>query len=255
MIDLHSHILPGLDDGPEELDGSIAIAREAAANGVTAIAATPHVRDDFPTTSHSMMAAVAQLRGALRDARIDVDLLPGAEVAFDRLRHLGLDELRSFGLGGSAQYLLVELPFFGWPLDIADQVSSLREAGFTTVLAHPERNLALQESPARLVDLVRSGVLVQATAGSLVGNFGTSASRTAKQLVESGLVHLLATDTHKAGGSRSAFSGVVTAIGDPALMHWLTTDVPAAIVAGTRLPDRPSAALSWRRVGRRRSST
>jgi protein-tyrosine phosphatase len=252
VIDLHTHVLPGLDDGPAELEGSIAIAREAAANGVTALAATPHVRDDYPTTPRAMTDALATVREALRDARIDIDVLPGAEVAFDSLRDLDLDELRSFGLAGSPSHLLVELPFFSWPFDLTEQLQRLREAGLTTVLAHPERNSAVQESPQRLADLVRSGVLVQVTAGSLAGGFGGTAARTAKTLISTGLAHLVASDTHRAGGFRTALGPALDGIRDPALIRWLTCDVPAAIVEGSPCPPRPEKQPPWYRGALRR---
>jgi protein-tyrosine phosphatase len=252
VIDLHTHILPGLDDGPADLEGSIAIAREAALGGVTALAATPHVRDDFPTTASAMASALATVREAVREARIDLEVLPGAEIAFDRLHALPLEELRSLGLGGSSN-LLVELPFFGWPLDAAEQLRRLREAGFTTVLAHPERNSAVQKSPARLVDLVRAGVLVQVTAGSLVGDFGPLVRRTARELMSSNLVHVLATDTHRASGPRTTLGASLKAIKDPGLRNWLVSDVPSAVIEGTLPPGRPSPARRWTHAARRRS--
>ena len=174
MIDLHSHVLPGLDDGAAELGASIAMAREAAAAGITALAATPHVRDDYPTTAREIEDALAAVRRAVREQGIEVEILSGAEIAFDRLHSLDEDELRPFGLGGSPNHLLIELPFFGWPLDTADQLRRLRGAGFTTVLAHPERNSAVQDSPQRLADLVSDGALVQLTAASITGGFGSA---------------------------------------------------------------------------------
>jgi protein-tyrosine phosphatase len=247
VIDLHTHVLAGLDDGPDRLKGSRAIAEEAAANGVRALVATPHVRDDYPTTAHAMLEAVAKLRKALRKAKIDIDVLPGAEIAFDHLQQLGLEELRLLGLGGNPHYLLIELPFFGWPLDAAGQLRRLGDAGLNTVLAHPERNSAVQESPQRLAELVRDGALVQITAGSLTGTFGPAAARTAKSLLSAGLVHVAASDTHRAGGRRTAIAPALAPLKDPALVRWLTHDVPAAIVEGSKIPPRPSRGPQWAR--------
>jgi protein-tyrosine phosphatase len=249
VIDLHSHVLPGLDDGPVDLTGSVAIAREAAAGGVTVIAATPHVREDYPTSAVAIADALVTVREALRAASIGIEVLPGAEVAFERLRHLDLDQLRAYGLAGSPNYLLVELPFFGWPPGIHEQVQRLEEGGMTTVLAHPERNSAVQESPRRLAELVGGGVLVQVTAGSLAGGFGSTVARTANALLSGGLVHLVASDTHRAGGSgsRTALGPAVESLRDPALAHWLTHAVPAAIVAGVAPPPRPPRRDRWYR--------
>src|SRR2546421_10712866 len=107
MIDLHSHILFGLDDGAATLEQSLEIARAAVEDGIEVIAATPRVRDDYPTTADEMETAVERLRRELRAADIPLELRPGGELAVDRLG-LGREELRRFGLGGSDRYLLVE---------------------------------------------------------------------------------------------------------------------------------------------------
>ena len=247
MIDLHSHVLPGLDDGAAELGASIAMAREAAAAGITALAATPHVRDDYPTTAREIEDALAAVRRAVREQGIEVEILSGAEIAFDRLHSLDEDELRPFGLGGSPNHLLIELPFFGWPLDTADQLRRLRGAGFTTVLAHPERNSAVQDSPQRLADLVSDGALVQLTAASITGGFGSAAARSSRTLLSAGLVHLIATDTHRADGRGTALGPALDSLRDPALARWLTRDVPRAIVEGAACPPRPHSHSGWLR--------
>jgi len=240
VIDLHTHVLAGLDDGPADLEGSLEIAKEAAENGVKILVATPHVRDDFPTTPREMMEAVATLHAALRQAKVEIELLPGAEIAFDYLPELGVEDLCFLGLAGNSDYLLIELPFFGWPLDAAERIEQLAAAGFTTVLAHPERNNAVQQSPRRLVELVELGALVQVTATSLTGGFGQEAARSSKALLDSGLVHIVASDTHRAGGRRAALGSALDTLRDPVLAAWLSEDVPDAIVRGTAVPPRPS---------------
>ena len=255
MIDLHTHVLAGVDDGPAEREGSIAIAREAAENGVTILAATPHVRDDYPTTSESMLEAVATVKQWLREADIAVDVLPGGEIAFDRLAAAHPDRLRPFGLAGSKSHLLVEMPVFGWPLDALEQVRRLRGAGMTMVLAHPERNIAVQSSPGRLAELVQEGALVQVTAGSLLGNFGKPAMSTARMLIADGLVHLVASDVHRAADRGKALVPALATLRDPALARWLTHEVPGAIIAGAPVPQRPSPRPRWRRGGHARTAS
>jgi protein-tyrosine phosphatase len=255
VIDLHTHVLPGLDDGPADLDGSLAIAREAEGSGVEALAATPHVRDDYPTTPSEMLRALARVRVALDEARIGVDVLPGAEIAFDRLRGLELDELASFGLGGSPTHVLVEMPVFTWPLDAEAQVRRLRAGGMMIVLAHPERNVLVQESASRLAGLVRAGCLVQLTSASLLGGFGARAATTARTLVGAELAHMLASDTHGAGGRGTALAPAAAGLGDSALADWLTKAVPMAVIAGEPCPPRPgtrSGRLRLRRSERAR---
>ena len=241
MIDLHSHVLPGLDDGASGLDGKRGDGAGGGAAGITALAATPHVRDDYPTTAAEMQDALAVVRRAVRERGIELEILPGAEIAFDRLHTLDADELRALTLGGSPNHLLIELPFFGWPLDTADELRRLREAGFTAVLAHPERNSAVQDSPQRLADLVSAGALVQLTAASITGEFGPAAARSSKTLLSAELAHLIATDTHRAGGRGTALRPALESLNDPALARWLTRDVPAAILEGSPCPPRPAS--------------
>lgn len=254
MIDLHSHVLPGLDDGASGLEGSVGMAREAVAAGITALAATPHVRDDYPTTAAEMQDALAIVRRAVRELGIDLEILPGAEISFDRLHSLQIDDLRPFALGGSPNHLLIELPFFGWPLDTANQLRRLREAGYTAVLAHPERNSAVQESPQLLAGLVDDGALVQLTAASITGDFGRAAARSSRTLLSAGLAHVVATDTHRAQGRGSALGPALASLRDPALARWLTLDVPTAIIEGSRCPPRPVSRSSWLGKGLQRGN-
>ena len=239
MIDLHSHILPGLDDGPATAEESLELARAAVADGVDVIAATPHVRDDWPTTPDAMETALERLRAAIAEAEIGLDVRPGGELA---LEHLSLppEELRRFGLGGSATYLLVETPYVGWPLDIAERLFLLRAAGFTPVLAHPERNRDVQADPeARLGPLVAAGTLVQLTAASVDGRLGRRVRDASKRLLELGLAHLIASDAHTPAIRAVGMSAAAGAVGDGDLARWLTHDVPAAIVADAAPPPRP----------------
>lgn len=248
MIDLHSHILPGLDDGARTLEEAVEIGRAAAADGITGIAATPHVREDYPTEPGKMERRVAQVRSALEDAGVALELYPGGEIALDQLGQIERSELRRFGLGGNPSFLLVEFPYLGWPLDLADQLFLLRLAGITPVLAHPERNADVQAGPERLAPLVEAGTLVQVTAASLDGRLGRAAQSTGLELIESRLAHMIASDAHHAGIRAVGMSVAAEAVGDEALARWLTVDVPRAIVEGGSIPERPERARRrWRR--------
>ena len=241
MIDLHVHLLPRVDDGPRTLAESLALAHSAAADGIVLAAATPHVRDDYPTTAGVMEQLVAELRDALGEAAVPLDVRPGAEIALDRLPSLAGGELRRFGLGGNPRYLLLEFPYYGWPLALGHQVCDLRSRGVTPVLAHPERNADVQAEPERLRRLVEQGALVQLTAASLDGRLGPRPRATAFELLERGLAHLLASDAHGSGLRGVGLTSGAGAVGDEGLARWLTTDVPAAIVAGQPVPERPNA--------------
>ena len=134
------HILPGVDDGARTLDDAIAMAQEALADGVRTVAATPHVRGDYPTSAGVMESRLAELRDALKDAGIPLEVLPGAEIALDRLPLMTEDERARFGLGGNPRCLLLEFAYYGWPLALDGVVLELCARGVTPVLAHPERN-------------------------------------------------------------------------------------------------------------------
>lgn len=246
MIDLHSHILHGLDDGPARLEESLEIGRAAVADGVAAIAATPHVRDDYPTSVAAMKAAVAELREALAADGIPLELHTGGEVALGRLDALSEEDLRGFALAGS-RYLLLEFPYHGWPLDLPRRSFELQAAGLVPVLAHPERSSEVMAAPERLEPLVAAGALVQVTAASLDGRLGRRTQRTGLELVRRGLAHLVASDAHAPSIRGVGMSAAAAAIGDATLARRLTLDVPAAIVAGEEVPTAPAPARSRRR--------
>lgn len=238
MIDLHSHILPGIDDGAATLEESLEMARAAVADGVTALAATPHVRGDYPTRPEEMERLTAQVRDAVRREGIALELLTGGEVALDVLPGLDDEALRRFGLGGSRAHLLVEFPYAGWPLSLEFVTRGLVGRGITPVIAHPERNAEAQRAPERLAAVVDAGALLQLTAASLDGRLGRSARRAAHALLELGLAHLLAGDAHSAGDGRGGLGAAAAAVGDTGLAHWLTVEVPGAIVSGDEIPRR-----------------
>jgi protein-tyrosine phosphatase len=239
LIDLHSHILPGLDDGARSLDDALEIARGAVADGITAIAATPHVRADYPTTADAMESGVRQLRAALERESLELDLLPGGEVSLEQLDRLSHDELRRFGLGGNQRYLLIETPYSNWPLAFRDIVLRLTTENITPVIAHPERNVAVQADIGKVADLVHGGALIQITAASIDGRLGSRARACARKLLAAELVHMVGSDAHTAGVREVGLSTACEAIDDPRLARWLTEHVPAAIVRNAELPARP----------------
>ena len=203
MFDLHSHILPGVDDGATSLDVSIAMAKVAAEQGTKVILATPHRKD---VTDGSSVQDIAQLvediNGELSSQGIGLSVLLGME------NHLDLELPDEFASGralpmNGTRYILVELPFFGRPNYAEDVLFRLQLQGLTPVLAHPERIEAFQRDPDLLVSFVEKGMLSQVTAGSLVGYFGKEVRRFSNVLLGHGLVHLIASDAHFSGGSRS----------------------------------------------------
>jgi protein-tyrosine phosphatase len=241
VIDLHCHVLPDVDDGVRTIDEALDLCRAAAAEGVTAIAATPHVRDDFPTSVETMEARVALVNDALREAEIDVEVLPGAELALDFLPRLSDDEVRRFGLAGNPKLLLLELPYYGWPLDIGDVIFRLRTRGVVPLMAHPERSADACASPHLLRPLAEAGAYFQITSASLDGRLGRTAQANALRMLELGFAHVIASDAHHPGIREGGFAGARAAVGDDALADWLTEGVPAALVADETPPPRPAS--------------
>jgi protein-tyrosine phosphatase len=240
MIDLHSHILRGIDDGAGSLQDSVDIARAAVTDGIVAIAGTPHVRDDWPTKAEVMEERVAELRAELELAGVPLDVRTGGEIAVPWVPRLSSEELRRFGLGGS-RYLLIETPYYGWPLELPDLLLSLQEQGFAPVLAHPERNPEVASRPEQLEPLVEAGVLAQVTAASVDGRIGRRVQECGLLLIREGLAHLLASDAHHASVREVGMAEAAKRMGDRALARWLTWDVPAAILADEEIPPRPRA--------------
>lgn len=203
------------------------------------LAATPHVRDDYPTTAAQMEMLVDELKVALAEHDVGLDLRPGGEIALEQLPTLSPEELRRFGLAGNPHYLLLETPYQGFPLNLGEQVFQLVAAGITPVLAHPERNREIQASPQRLEQLVGMGMLVQLTSASVAGRLGRATKKASFQLLEWGLAHMIGSDAHTAFGGRLGMKSAADRIGDPDLFRWLSTDVPLAVVRDAELPQGP----------------
>ena len=250
MIDLHSHVLPGLDDGPADIAGSVALAAEVAATGVRTLAATPHLRSDFPDIDVLALAGrVTDLQARLDQERIPLELVAAGEVDVLWAQGASDEQLRAASYGGRGTDLLVETPYGELPGMFEDLLFRIRVRGFRILLAHPERNPSFQRDPERLVRLVEGDVLVQLTAGSVTG--GGRGGKLAARLIADGHAHVIAGDLHRAGGGRASVAdAVASAAGERA--RWMATEAPAAILAGAPLPPAPAAAPRKRSWLRRR---
>lgn len=197
MIDIHSHILPELDDGAGSLQEALDMARLAVADGIRSMAATPHVETGlYPNTRETVLQAVDGLRRALQEHAIPLTILPGAEYRLepDLPRRLARGELLT--LNDKGRYLLVELPAT-LAFDFTVQVFyELQLGGVIPVIAHPERNAAFAATPSLLYNLIARGALAQITAGSLTGHFGPAARAAARAFLKNGCAHFIATDAH-----------------------------------------------------------
>jgi len=197
VIDLHSHVLPGLDDGAQTLDDSIALARAAADAGTSILAATPHIRVDHPFDVARVRPAVQELNTTLEAAGIALEVVSGGEVAMSSFFDLSDDELTSVCLG-DGRSLLVESPYTP-ANDLLERVLlEARARGMRPLLAHPERSPCFANDLGRLARLVEQGVMCSITAASMAGGFGQDVQRACVRMFEAGLVHDVASDAHGA---------------------------------------------------------
>jgi protein-tyrosine phosphatase len=255
VIDLHTHVLPGIDDGPDTMEESVELARMAAEHGATVLVATPHVTYDHrDNTSERILAEVERVNRELRRAKVDVMVLPGAEVSLERAADLEDDELEALRLGGGP-YLLLECPMFGGGMGVEGQLHSIAGRGHRIVLAHPERCPVFQTDLALLERLIQQGMLGQVTASALTGQFGKTVERVAREMVERSLVQLASSDAHNTTRRPPVVLEHLEDAGLEGIAGWLAMGVPEAVLAGTRIPGRPHVEASGRRglLGRRRS--
>lgn len=251
MIDLHTHILPGIDDGPETIEGSLALARAALAAGTRTLVATPHINRAHDVDPPRVREAAERLRDRLAQEGIELDLLTGGEISTGRLPRLSDDELGALRLG-DGPYLLIEAPLTSGAWQLTEIVERLIDDGHGVLLAHPERCPGLHRDPALLRGLVARGALCSITAGALTGQFGRTVNRFALELLREGLVHDVASDTHdtrrRPPDLRKPLASAATQLpGLDGQVKWLTEGVPAAILAGEPLPERPALpSRGWR---------
>jgi len=196
MIDLHCHLLPGVDDGAVDLPASLAMARIAVADGIKVVACTPHIYPGmYENTGPAIRRAVAELQSRLDEAAIPLRLTYGADTHITPDLVAGLRAGRVPTLHDS-RYFLLEPPHHVAPPLLAETVFDLLAAGYVPVITHPERLNWIEDRYEILVELARQGAWLQVTAGSLTGRFGPAACYWAERLLDEGWVHILATDAH-----------------------------------------------------------
>jgi protein-tyrosine phosphatase len=235
MIDLHCHILPGVDDGALDIRDSAGLARQAAADGIEAICATPHIRHDHDVRIEEVEARVESLNRHLRGEGIAVTVLTGGEVAETAVEGLSEEELARVSLGGGGWVLLEPAP---GPLSetLEHRIEHLAERGHRTLIAHPERHLSA-DMFERIARLIERGALVQATADFFLRE-EMAAGMLA--LAEAGLVHVLSSDAHSSHGGRpaklsQAFERLAEIEPTRTHLDWIRQTAPRAIVEGKNL--------------------
>ena len=207
LIDLHTHIIPGLDDGAKDIEKSLAMAQIAIEDGITMLVATPHVISGaFDNRKEDILENVGHLNKYLDSAGILLQILPGAEYRLepDLPRRLAAGELLT--INDTGRYLLVELPGSMVPDYTGRILYDLQLQGVTPIIAHPERNAGFEREPEILRNFVTRGILVQITSASITGLFGNLAKNTALKFIKEGSVHLIASDAHSSHGRSPVLS-------------------------------------------------
>lgn len=277
MIDLHAHILPQLDDGAKTMAESIEMCRRSYRDGIRTVVATPHILEGiYPNHRRTILAKVQELNEAITKCGVgnsefgvkDFDastpqhlkvnstnsinsinsinltysmtefrILPGADV------HFSSDMLQLCENGGivtvndKGQYLMVEFDFQGIPYHAEDVLFRLMTKGIIPIITHPERNFEIGQRPQRYGEMIRMGCLGQVTAMSLTGGFGSGVKQTAEKLLKSGLVHIIASDTHSIAGRPPILSAAVREaekiVGKEEAQR-MVTEYPQAILEGKK---------------------
>ena len=259
MIDLHCHILPGVDDGAATLDDAVAMARVAASDGILAAVATPHGAEwAYCGSAEETKNRVQDVQAALAQANVALDLLPGLEAHLRPEMGAACTRGEIYTLN-SSRYLLVEFPLQALPVYADQALFNLQLRGIVPIIAHPERNQAIVAGPELLWRMVEKGMLTQITAGSLVGEFGAKTREVAELLVRHRMAHIIASDSHSAMWRAPRLSAAVERASDligPRDAEAMVVDIPRAIVNDEIVDVPPPLPLekrrSWFPFGRRK---
>jgi protein-tyrosine phosphatase len=236
MIDLHCHILPGVDDGAADFDTAIEMAIMAVADGITTTACTPHIMpgvyDNSPSTIRTL---VDNLKAALAEANIPLNLVAGSDAHMRPDFASAIDHGKILSLNDS-RYVLFEPPHHVAPPRLEDCLFGIQMAGYVPILTHPERLSWIESRYPLLTHLAKSGIWMQVTAGSISGRFGKRPKYWAERMLSEGLVHILATDAHNCASRppllAEAHELAVELVGKDEAAHLVMTR-PAGVLRNT----------------------
>lgn len=239
MFDLHNHMLPGLDDGALDWNQSLQMARIAVEDGIEGIVCTPHwVLGYFENTGQRVLDAVETLREKLHENGIPLEVYPGLELRLDQDIPRKIREGTLLTINGTGRYALIELPEEVVPQHLRNFFWELQSENITPIIGHPERNRMLMHQPTRLQKWVEMGVLVQITAASLLGKFGSDFRKFSLSLLKHRMVHVVATDAHGTNSRTPRLSEALRelekVVGKP-MARQLVYDNPKGIIAGEPL--------------------
>jgi len=196
MIDIHTHVLPAIDDGAKNVAESLLMLSSAIQDGIHTLVATPHYHPKYRNEKEEIIARVENLQQIARENQLKIDIFPGHEIRIygDLLEDYEAGKLLT--IADNATYILIEFSSRQIPHYTQQLIYDIEMSGLVPVLAHPERNLEFLKNPDKLYELVRRGALVQLTTGSILGYFGKDIQKFSRQLIAADLAHVIATDAH-----------------------------------------------------------
>ncbi|MBI3756324.1 MAG: hypothetical protein HY265_09205 [Deltaproteobacteria bacterium] len=253
MIDMHCHILPGIDDGPATMDESVEMCRMAASDGIKTIVATPHFNPPvYETVSSKMFELINKLSVKIKEQGIDLRVLPGADVAVTPELQAYLKKEEYLTINRTGRYMLAEFSHTLVPPNWEEFLLNLLNSGVTPIITHPERNGWFLSHRDALRPVVKKGVMTQITAMSITGEFGEDVQEFSLYLLKHNLAHIIATDAHSATYRPPLLSDAVRiasdVIGEAKAMD-MVTSIPKSIVEGMPV----SLPLSVEHTGKKKS--
>ena len=223
MIDFHSHIIHGIDDGAKNLDMSLEMLKIAESEGVEYICATPHfITEEFEINRDEYMEKLDKLILASKEESLGIKILPGLEIYMHPNLPKLYKEKKIWGINDS-EYLLIELPMGQFPIYTEDVFYELMLLGAKPILAHPERNLKIMKNHDLIVNLIQQGVLMQVNAGSLIGDYGKEVKKTSEEFVKRNMIHILGSDGHNITSRKTKLKGAYAYVKDSnkAMYEWI----------------------------------